>query len=117
MQQALHQGGETLLKTLRGTGCRPEQLFPLPALKVSLDHRTGERWFLKGTVGLATVQMGRGNDGLLRTLDDIASFSVALRMTHNAKPETEEQVDKELGSLYIPPMDLLDSRDSGPTCP
>lgn len=38
-----HQGGETLLKMLRGTGCRSGQLFPPTALKVALGHRIRER--------------------------------------------------------------------------
>lgn len=82
-----------------------------------LDHRAGERWILKGLWDWPLSQRGKGNDGLLRTLDDLASFSVALRMTHNPRPETEEQVDKKLGNLYVPFMDHSDSRNSGPTCP
>ena len=102
---------------LRGTGCWPGQLFPPPALKVAWITGLGRDGFSKELWDWPLSQRGKGNDGLLRTLDDLASFSEALRMTHNPRPETEEQVDKKLGNLHVPSMDLSDSRNSGPTCP
>lgn len=105
------------MEMLGGTGCRPGQLFPPPALKVAWITGLGRDGFSKELRDWPLSQRGKGNDGLLRTLDDLASFSVALRMTHNPRPETEEQVDKKLGNLYVPFMDHSDSRNSGPTCP
>lgn len=102
---------------LRGTGCWPGQLFPPPALKVAWITGLGRDGFSKELWDWPLSQRGKGNDGLLRTLDDLASFSEALRMTHNPRPETEEQVDKKLGNLCVPSMDLSDSRNSGSTCP
>jgi hypothetical protein len=97
---------------------------PPPALRLlggGLVYRIKERQILKGTGEwkLASIPDGKeGNDGLLRTLDDMRSSSVVWEMTHDVKLATEEQVNTELGPIAYTIYRFLECQGTnGPICP